>query len=256
VWNIFARSGRTAVWFALQLAQNGFAEHAEALAVEIARSADSKQFDHWNFKISHLAHLARLASRAGPARIRNFIQCALDSESDNWLAGQYKRCPPGPLAGALLSLWAYLDPETVKLFVQDSLAARLGQLTRRIPSAPIDERSAILQLIGVCNLLAVVPEPTAVPSLDTESIEQILQFATIPDDAEYLGHMQIQLWLGLRWIAQRLTQELRISPDIGNRTLELLRKVEPNTERQRSLQEGMITWMLCCRKNNWTLVRD
>jgi len=69
-----------------------------------------------------------------------------------------------------------------------------------------------------------------------------------------ISSVSIQLWLGLREMAARRKQGLRVPRTESERLLDLLKNTEPRSEKQAQLNSLLIAWLEDCRRAHWVLV--
>lgn len=160
---------------------------------------------------------------------------------------------PGALAAALLGLWGYQERQMFERFKTSGLRSRLVSELGRLTRSP-EETSATLQLLGCCALIGLNMEAGSVQWPIEEQIQKVLECEIPLDDSEAIGHVSIQIWIGLREMASLRRDTVKLPRKVGERTLRLWRNSEGVTDRHNALNASMIESLEQCAQNGWVLI--
>jgi hypothetical protein len=131
----------------------------------------------------------------------------------------------------------------------------VGQLKLLNSLGPAD-LSATLQLLGSCALIGVGVSAISAMWPGRDQIGALLDYAAPPSDSVTIGHIQIQLWVGLREMARLCQDAVQVRPSSGEEILTLWSNSKGVTDRHNSLNASMIEWSEQCRQNSWVLIHD
>jgi hypothetical protein len=131
----------------------------------------------------------------------------------------------------------------------------VGQLKLLNSLGPAD-LSAALQLPGLCALIGVEVSAISAKWPGRDQIDALLDYATPPSDSVTIGHIQVQLWVGLREMARLCQDAVQVRPSSGEEILTLWSNSKGVTDRYNSLNASMIEWSERCRQNGWILIHD
>jgi len=114
--------------------------------------------DHWNspgIGIRHFSHTIRLADGIIPEQTNKFIEKV---STQDWLSKQYDIATTGGLAGALFSIFSYLDTLHHPRFCTKQLHERVKKEMRTFDSQEPEKQAQRLSLLGVAALLGMTTD--------------------------------------------------------------------------------------------------
>jgi hypothetical protein len=175
--------------------------------------------------------------------------------TESWLKKQYEAATAGTIAACLFNIWAYHGEHGAKHFLTGALGRRLAIELGRLRQIRGLELAGAISLFGCCSLLASTERVSPRwPTLGQTN--EMLTVAAPKQNLTQIGHVQVQIWLGLREIIRRMPEEVQIPSELGEPVLLLWRKAEPTTTRHTLLNSIMIQWLEGCSRSGWLLTRE
>ena len=237
--------------------QKGRPELAEAPALRVVLGSTR---DHWHqpvIALHHLAHVLRLARAATPDQIEGFLDRMATAQ---WVDERLESVSAGGLAGSLLGLATTLEPDRRRWFVRESLPERVGRELSRLGIYDSEFRAQALSLLGAAAAIGVSMPAMHVDWPDTSELAEVLELR-LPDPAHAtIGHLQVQLWLGLREMARLRADLVTVSQRLADRILDLWMATHDGETGKalpphvRDLNAEMIAWLRQCKANGWRLI--
>jgi hypothetical protein len=234
-----------------ELRRLGRPELVIAPAQALIRAAEPSDWHSSVIGIVHLSHTLRLGRAVGEQEVHRFLDRVID---DAWLDQQYRDAIPGAIGAALLSIWAYHEQTVVSRFCRPTLASRIAELIKRLPTTTVEDTCHVLQLWGTSGVIGLDVAVNAVQWPTEARIGELIEFAR-PED-ERLDYRSIQLWLGLRRMARFRSAPVAVPGTSGHQILALWKCATAETERQRRLNQWMIDWLERCAAADWHLLPD
>jgi hypothetical protein len=255
--SIPGQSARGFGGFAKQLKSLGFATLAEPPATTLVVAADPR---HWRDPLIGLFDISQALSCAIVPDNRK-AEFVAKVATPKWLTFRFYKHDIGRLAGGLFHLLAYQPPSIVVPFIVSGLKKRVGQSLLDLRQQAPAEASAILQLWAAAELAAATIFVHKVEWPAPELAEE-LAVKVWPHRAEIegIGHIQQQLWMGLRLFVRHHPSPVVMPWDVINDTLRRWKITACEADRtsvQKGWDEGMIRWLeQCVASHDGRLLND
>lgn len=211
---------------------------------------------HWHLpgvEFHHLSQVMRFGRVAGIEAVRRFMDHIC---TPAWLTEQYEEGSSGSLAYALFGLWGYYEQPILDHFRIEALEKRLIVEMRCLSILTPEFLSPALQLLGCSALIGVCIKKAEVRWPPVSMIRNVIRLTTPESEAVKFGHIQIQLWLGLREMARLRSDRITVKADLGKQVLILWKNSAGYTNKQNLLNGWMIDWLERCAQSGWVLIPD
>ncbi len=236
-----------------ELRKLGHPDLSEAPARALVRHADSRYWHKPVIGLHHVGTALRLANQEEGATKLRFLKSVVTKE---WLQAQYEnpKVTAGTIAALLYGLWTYPQEQVLSHFLISALKTRLQRETNNLQRLGVEQLSWAIQLLGCAALCEFyLSSPITLPDTQINN----LVGRKLPQGRNDIGHIQVQLWLGLREMARVGPRtRIRINPTIGDRMLALWKNARGRSERQKTLNSLMIEWLETSQKAEWLLQAD
>ena len=113
-----------------------------------------------------------------------------------------------------------------------------------------------LELLGCAALIGVRADKTDVRWPNVIQVREAIRFSAPQSEMTTIGHIQVQLWLGLREMTRMRPDPLTIQAESGNQILALWKNSTGYTDKQNALNVWMIDWLERCAQSGWKLIPD
>jgi len=236
-----------------QLAKLGRPELATAPARGAIVAAELLEWHRSGAQLTTLSHTVRLAGDIDPGVLDRFLSRIA---TPDWLKSRFLWQEPGPLAGALFSLWYLLDSGRFKRFRTPPL---LAVIERKIDPRAVGESVSFADLVSLVGVGGLVGLRRSMKGLAWQSdlwLHSAIAERLPSEQGAVLGPLQVQLWLGLRQLATHRKVPLRLKKEDGLRILQLWREAAPEHEKLKRLNSWMLAWLERCSDAGWRLLRD
>lgn len=237
-----------------ELQKVGRGELAEAPARALVRHADPRYWHTPVIGLQHVGNALRLSKPEGTDTKLRFLKSVVTSD---WLRGQYEnpKATAGTIAAALYGLWANTEDQILSHFRIPALTLRVQREMAKLRDIGVEELSWAMQLLG-CAALCGVYIDSRVDWPNDAQIGELVE-RNIPEERDDIGHIQAQLWLGLREMARlRRREQIGVKASLGERMLALWKNAQGRTERQEALNALMRQWLEACARAGWWLQPD
>lgn len=234
-------------------------ELSAAPALNLVRRADSRQWHRLVIGLHHFSHALRCAKDASSTEVAHFLERIA---TPAWVDALYEKVYAGGLAGNILALAGILPLEMRKPFLRDSLRDRV---THEIAASALGKPVAwteALSLLGAAALLGVRTDSSVSTTWPSEEELAATLDLRRPDPASStVGHLQIQLWQGLREMARLQNDAVNVPAEYGEEILKLWLATNDGEAREclpphtREANEEMIRWLTASKAAGWTLAR-
>ncbi len=201
--------------------------------------------------INHLSHTIRFSAGVKRHHLVRFLDRIV---TPTWLDRNYSQAAQGGLAGPLLALATNLPPEFHSRFVTPSLQTRLNRDLAAAESGDIDAWAKTFSLIGSAAVLGATAICRGVRWPDGQALARIVESRRPPDNA--FGVLQIQFWCGLREMARRRSDSVKVPPGEAKIVLASWRNAQPPTPFATACNASMIAWLERCETAEWILDRS
>lgn len=236
---------------------HGRAELAQAPALSLIRTAKQSQWHMSGIGLHYLSHALRCAKQATDSEIGAFLE---QIATGDWLDGQIrKNAGTGALAGFCLSLAVRLPPQHRRHVLRPSLKTRVEHDLRICWAGDIAAWAEAISLLGAAALLGLRLDSLPGVRLSNPDLRELLRLRQPDPGYVGLGHLQIQLWLGLRELARLGVALGRIPAALGEDVLARWRVSDAGEAGQtlsahvHESNAAMIVWLERCRANQWRL---
>jgi hypothetical protein len=170
----------------------------------------------------------------------------------------YEEARTGGLAGALMALAIVLSDENRKRLIRLRLAERVRKELVWAQGSKL--RIEALSLLGAASAFGVRIQPDGIPWPTEADLAHIVEDRAPQPGVDTIGHLQAQLWHGLREMARSLPNPLSVPPVVAEQVLMLWEASYAN-----ACEEGapiwvidsnrkMIDWLQACESVGWHLV--
>jgi hypothetical protein len=171
-----------------------------------------------------------------------------------WLDEQYQRAPAGGLAGSLFSLLVQLDRSNWTNLSSSALDERacseLFQLDDRNPIAGAE----VLSLFGMCAAInPACADGRQIKALDSNLINKIAMTRKPSPQQSRITILQMQLWLGIRAIANFQPRQIKLQEYLGACMLAVVRANASHAQKTTGFNAQLLNWLETSEKNNWVL---
>ncbi len=269
--HVLPESANVAVSAARFFERHGYRHFAN---IALKRLAQSEDLMLWSGSdLGHLSHVLRLAELDDHER-RLLIDLLFDS---GWITRACNGWNLGHLCGGVMSLANHLPTSLRTRFVCDDLAKRVDKELRgdfwidpyrgqyRFGfEGQDDEVTAPAwlpdKLLGrpVCLLGAYTGLGGYVPLRDiswpTGLVERMFEGVRTSGDEGPMGMYELQLWLGLKALADQQTGPHFIPAEEGDRFFAVLQRSIPPTVAAQHTQAKLLEWLTRCRLSEWRLL--
>ena len=231
----------------------GRPEMAEAPACALISVGEPQ---HWyvpGIGLHHLSHVMRLGRVAGSEAVLRFLARVV---TPAWLEEQYDESPSYGVAAFLFSLWAYYEKSVLDYFRVEALKSRVTAEMRYLYTLTSEHLSGALQLLGCSALFGVCVDKTQIRWPNVSQVREAIRFAAPRSEMVTIGHVQIQLWLGLREMARTCSDCITVQAKSGDQALTLWKTSSGYTNKQNALNLWMIDWLERCAQSGWMLIPD
>jgi len=237
-------------------AKLGRPELCEIPALRLAVESSPEEWHRPGIGLHHFSHVLRLARGASPAELDRFLDRVA---TPDWLDGQMEYATAGGLAGSLLSLVTNLQPAQLTRFHRVALVRRVVHELSWQESPKAESLVAALSLLGALRAIGLTSPAWEARWAGAGELAKALNQRAPDPDRTTIGPLQIQLWLGLREMAQWRDDVVAVPPNLADRILELWQATERYEAGVlpppvRALNAGMIAWLKRCRAAGWRLV--
>ena len=160
-----------------------------------------------------------------------------------------------------LSLSTTLPPDLRNHFLCPSLRERVFKELTTNSLRGVGAWAEVLSLLGAAAALGLRLDTTETHWPSEEDIAAILELRAIDPQFTKLGHIQIQLWIGLREMARLMEVTVSVPAKRGNEILKLWQMTHDEIGQSLPLyvnevNAGMIAWLERCRTNGWCMIKD
>lgn len=268
--NVVPEGANVAVSAARFFERNGYRHLANIPLKRLAQSGDPALWS--GSDLGHLSHVLRLAQLDDQER-----QLLIDLLFDNeWITHACNGWNLGHLCGGVMSLANHLPTSLRTRFVCDSLAKRVdeelssdfwidpygrqywlgfqGQDDEVIPPAWLPDKllSRPICLLGAYTGLGGFVRLRDM-SWPAGLLERMLDGVRPRKDEGPMGMYELQLWLGLKALADQRTGARSIPAEEGERFFAVLQRSTPPTAAARQMQTMLLDWLSSCRRSGWKL---
>jgi hypothetical protein len=204
--------------------------------------------------LHHVGTTLIFARAEGSKTIARFLNTVVKKE---WLQEQFARsASTGNIAGFLYSLWGYQEKEVRSYFDTPELRTRVEREVANLRSKEGKGMFESIQLLGCAALFGVIIE-CAIEWPSNEQVCDVFSAQVFKKEREDIGNIQVQLWLGLRELAQRRGPgRFKIPAAEGDKALGMWKKARGTTRRHEALNALMIEWLERCSRAGWHLEPD
>jgi hypothetical protein len=233
--------------------QLGRPELAEAPACALINTAEPQDWHAPGIGLNHLSHVMRLGRMAGPEAVLRFLNRIA---TPAWLGEMYHEVPSYGIAACLFALWGYYEKSVLDHFCIEALKSRVAAEMRDLQPLAAKNVSRALELLGCAALTGVYVDRSKVIWPNVNQVCEAIRFLPPKDEMVTIGHIQIQLWLGLREMARLRPDRIVVQAESGDQILALWKHSTGNTDKQKALNVWMIDWLERCAKSRWMLIPD
>jgi hypothetical protein len=236
--------------------QNGRPELSEAPAQRLIVSSTPMDWHQPAIGLHHLSHVLRLARGVSSEEIERFLDRVA---TPLWVDGLLLSAPTGGLAGSLLSLASSLDPGKHRWFLRGALLKRVSLELRSWSLSDPGSCAQALSLLGSVFALGVSLPRVNAEWPDASELAEVLELRAPDLDRTTIGHIQVQLWLGLHEMARLRADAVLVPQPEADRILDLWIATQ-ECENDSLLPHvcarnlDMIAWLQKCKAANWRLV--
>ena len=248
------------VSFQAIVSAKGRPELAATPAHASIRFLSRQPWDRTEIGIHHVSHLIRCAPDATESELRVLLDRVATPQ---WLDEQFSNmATTGGLAGSLDSLNNNLPSTLTARFIRSSLRYRVIRELRTNSRKEHGLWAEIISLLGAATAIGVRIGTVAADWPLPTDLSAILLLRAPSRDSTAIGHLQIQLWAGLREMVRLREDAVSVPPEYGDAVLDLWRATvnreadQPRFPYRRKLDSAMITWLECCQRNSWLLVKE
>lgn len=231
----------------------GVPELSEAVACSLVNAAEPTQWHTPNIQASHLSQVMRLGRSAGSEAILRFLGCVV---TPAWLEELYEKAHSGVLAASLFGLWGYHEELVLDHFRIPALTSRVHREIKHLDALEPKLLSGALQLLGCSALFGIHVNKAHVIWPKIRQVQEVINFAAPSRELTTIGHIQIQLWLGLRVMARLRSDRAIAEAELGDQILTLWKNSTGKTDKQKKLNVWMIDWLEQCAQSEWMLIPD
>jgi hypothetical protein len=238
--------------FALALRQSSRSD----LAADIAQEAFLMSRDaQWRsgFTLHCLGTFLQAVNPAYSKSIDRFLAVVCN---DDWLRSQVQQAYPGALAGTMFRVWSALTPDQLRHFQVDCVGQAMTNHVRLAVDRPNDLEglATAISLIGVASILGFRPDPSTLRVLSCQPVDAIVIRRETSRDRNCVTVGEVQLWLGIRVLANAGFRQMRVNSARGDSVLRRWRAAETANEKYLSLNRSVIGWLEHCASKGWMLV--
>ena len=237
--------------FVAQMERFGRTELAVTPARVLIEAAEPRHWQSENITLLHLSQVLRLGRDARTDRIMLFVKRVI---TDDWLERNYSEGSCGALAASLFGVWSNLEDEAAEWLVRPRLTLRAKVEFQHMSRLAVQDLGGAFQLLGCCPLLKIPVEKVAWDWPPEENVISVLRRQGLLERRAEISSVSIQLWLGLREMAARRKQAVRVPRTEAEHVLSLLGNTAPRSEKQARLNALMTAWLEDCRRARWVLV--
>jgi len=235
------------------LRQLGRPELGEAPARALISAAEPQHWHAPGIGLNHLSNVMRLGRMAETEAVLRFL---VRVATPAWLEEQYNKAPSYGIAAALFGLWGYHEGSVLDHFRVQALKKRVAAEMRYLSTLTPEYLSGAIQLLGCSALIGVCVDKTQMGWPNIDQIREVIHWTTPRNEMNTIGHIQIQLWLGLREMARLRPDRITVQAESGDHLLALWKNSTPYTDKQKLLNVWMIDWLEQCAESQWTLIPD
>jgi hypothetical protein len=239
--------------FVAQTERFGRTELAVTPAQVLIEAAEPRHWQSENITLLHLSQVLRLGRGAGTDRILLFVKRVV---TDDWLERNYSGGSCGAVAAGLFGIWSNLEDQVAEWLVRPSLTSRAKVEFQRMGRLDVQDLVGAFQLLGCCRVLKIPLEKVAWDWPSEVDVIRVLKRQELLERRAEISSVSIQIWLGLREMAARRKQVLRVPRTEAEHVLSLLRNTAPRSEKQAGLNSLMIAWLEDCSRARWVLVQS
>ena len=232
-------------------------ELSQSIALRLVHESTHQDWNQKSIGLHHLERVLRQASAATPDNIERFLDRATTPE---WIDQRLEDAPPGGLARSILSIALCLQPNRRRWFLREGLSQRVHRELSNINTHDINACAESLALLGAASVMGVSISASTVDWPDTSMLSKVLELRQPLADRTTIGHLESQLWHGLREMSRLRSDVVRIPPEMAEPILALWlttasdqNSVAPPPH-VRALNTTMIAWLRECKINGWRLV--
>lgn len=233
--------------------QLGRPELAEAPACVLLSNPEPYLWNRQGIGLRNVTYALRLGRSVGNKIILRFLDTIV---TPSWLEAQYSAASSGTIAASLFALGGWQDEQVISRFLTDSLQSRVKNELDRMEVCDYKELSGTLQLLGSTGLVGLIRSTLPLKWPDDNQLRETIEFATPCPNMNEIGHIQMQLWLGLREMARLRPDKVRVPYESGEYILGLWKLARGRTSRHIELNTQMIEWLSRCMQVGWELVPE
>lgn len=238
----------------------GFVSFARVLS-SLAEEDIAKVYAEWlitslkpsrlssDFGLKHLVALLYHGRSVEPEAVTNFVNALVTS---SWIERQYSNAQAGTVARTLHTAWRF-HPHLLGVLVVPALTARLDRELFGIHRRHSKELAGILRLLGSAELVGASTRLVISKLPVSKEVESAVRAVEPEPQQDAISGSQIQLWLGLRFLAHNSASRLSVDPFLGRRAQILLKNARPEDQRSQSLNYILGEWLASCAGTNWLL---
>ncbi|HWR82009.1 MAG TPA: hypothetical protein VN285_01765 [Candidatus Deferrimicrobium sp.] len=231
----------------------GRPELGEAPARALIIGAEQQHWHVTGIGLNHLSHIMRLGRETGTEHIRAFLTRIV---TPAWLKTQYEEAPAFGIAACIFALWGYYQQSILDHFCTEALESRVNAEIQYLNTHTPERLKDALELLGCSTLIGMHKNMRQIEGPGVSQVREVIRLTAPKDELTAIGHIQIQVWLGLREMARLWPEHINVQAEIGNQVLVLWRQSTGYTNKQNVLNRWMIDWLEQCAQTQWTLIPD
>jgi transcriptional regulator with XRE-family HTH domain len=209
---------------------------------------------HWGAPHIFINALSNVVSLASPTSIeeqRTFLDTVIKSR---WLDEQYQRAPAGGLAGSLFSLLVQLDRSNWTKLSSSALDERAFSELLQLDDRNLSAGADVLSLFGMCAAInPACANGRQIKALSSNLINKIAMTREPSPQQSRITILQMQLWLGVRAIANLQHQPIQLQEYLGACMLAVVRANASHAQKTTGFNAQLLSWLETSERNNWVL---
>jgi hypothetical protein len=237
--------------------QRNRSELSQAPARRIVSASTPEDWHRPGIGLHHLSHILRMARVTPMSDLEIFLDRIA---TPKWVDGLVDKVATGSLAGTLFALALTLDPNNRRWFIRDSTTKRVSRELSRLPTSDIEARAATLSLLGAAAAIGINADTKNAHWPEDRELAEVVELRAPVTGLTTIGHLQAQLWLGLREMAKTRAESAKVPPRLADLILDLwiaTQKRDAGDEllpHVYDINTAMIAWLLRCKAAGWNLL--
>ena len=231
----------------------GRPELAEAPARALIIAAEPELWQTSVIGTHQLTRVMAFGRGAGKEAILRFLARVA---TPAWLEERYDSAHSYGIAASLLTLWGSFDQSILDHFRIDALNIRVTSEVKYLKLLTPENLLGAIELLGCSSLIGLHIDRSLVRWPSISQVCGAIQLSGLDAQMETIGHIQIQLWLGLREMARLRPDRIEVPPAAGDRMLALWKNAAQDSDKHKALSVWMIDWLERCACSGWILIPD